>query len=36
MLPYYSQTGDYTFIFEAVDKSDANSNQITHILTVIQ
>ena len=36
MLPYESLPGDYTFTFEAVDKSDAKSNQITHILTVTQ
>ncbi|UCE04803.1 MAG: hypothetical protein JSW07_14415, partial [bacterium] len=35
-LPSDTPTGDYTFIFEAIDRSDAKSNQIPHILTVIQ
>jgi hypothetical protein len=35
-LPSSVSTGDYTFVFEAVDNSDAHSNQITHVITVIQ
>ncbi len=35
-LPPDTQTGNYTFIFEAEDKSEAKSNQITHIITVAQ
>ncbi|MBN2088427.1 hypothetical protein JW964_02390 [candidate division KSB1 bacterium] len=31
-----TQRGNYNFKFEAIDRSDAKSNQITHILTVIE
>lgn len=33
-LPPGMQTGNYTFIFEAVDYSEAHSNTITHVVTV--
>ncbi len=33
-LPSGTTPGDYRFVFEAVDKSDAHSNKITHIITV--
>ncbi|MBN2007947.1 hypothetical protein JW960_01230 [candidate division KSB1 bacterium] len=29
-------TGDYTFRFQAVDKSDSTSNEINHIITVVK
>jgi len=35
-LPPETPPGDYKFIFEAIDKSDALSNQITHIITILQ
>lgn len=35
-LPSDTQTGNYTFIFEAEDQSEARSNQITHIITVAE
>ena len=35
-LPPDTETGEYTFIFEAEDKSEAKSNQITHIITVAE
>lgn len=34
-LPPGTPSGNYTFVFEAVDNSGAKSNQITHVLTVI-
>jgi hypothetical protein len=35
-MPPSTITGDYRFVFEAVDRSNAISNQIEHIVTVIK
>jgi hypothetical protein len=35
-LPVGTPTGNYTFVFQAIDKSDSTSNEISHILTVVQ